>query len=172
MFYFVFSPFAMAAWKLRPLREFDPSASRELLPLGSCRLAFLGLQNCLPKNVHKKRVLSLGNTQGSPWLRSLKEAPSHPQKTFLASGSLWSAGGDSVGLRGAQNYQEFLKDQGILEILQPSPTLILACYKGEDTGREWEHAQGHKATILVGPLRSWDVSSSSSSSSSPNRDQI
>lgn len=56
----------MAAWKLRePLREFDPSTSRELLPLGSCRLAFLGLQNCLPKNVHKKRVLSLGNTQGS-----------------------------------------------------------------------------------------------------------
>lgn len=45
-----FSLFAMAAKKLRPLREFGPSTSRGLLTLHRCRLAFLGLQNCLPRD--------------------------------------------------------------------------------------------------------------------------
>lgn len=74
----IFPLFAMAAKKLRPLRQFDPSASRELLPLHSCRLAILGPQSCLPRDAQKQRVLRSGYTQGSPWLRNLREAPPSP----------------------------------------------------------------------------------------------
>lgn len=72
-FVLFFPLYAMAARKLG-LREFD--LSRDLLPLDTYRLAFLGPQNCLLMDVQKKVVLRLGHTQGPPWLRSPREAPS------------------------------------------------------------------------------------------------
>ena len=119
----------MAARTLRPLQEFDPSASRELLPLHSCRLASLGPKVAFLGMLRRKGRSGWGTHEtlhGSGV--SGKPHPVH-RSLFLSQVHYEVLGRGSVGLGGAQNHPEFLKDQGILEILQPPPTLILPYYR-------------------------------------------